>query len=36
MGIHGDKNQQERDWVLNGGSLERFGTSLRFESKFRL
>lgn len=22
MGIHGDKSQQERDWVLNGKSNE--------------
>lgn len=24
MGIHGDKSQQERDWVLNGKSDEKF------------
>lgn len=23
MGIHGDKSQQERDWVLNGKSDEK-------------
>lgn len=25
MGIHGDKSQQERDWVLNGKYLSNFG-----------
>ena len=27
MGIHGDKSQQERDWVLNGKYLSNFGKS---------
>lgn len=27
MGIHGDKSQQERDWVLNGKFLSNFGKS---------
>lgn len=24
MGIHGDKSQQERDWVLNGEYFQQF------------
>lgn len=24
MGIHGDKSQQERDWVLNGECFSNF------------
>ena len=28
MGIHGDKSQQERDWVLNGEYFSSFYTCM--------
>lgn len=32
MGIHGDKSQQERDWVLNGKFIKPL-VKLRFRIK---
>lgn len=34
MGIHGDKSQQERDWVLNGKDFKQMSSlhNLRFFS----